>query len=52
MKKYVVTLVKTEAYEVTANSKDEALDKAFDLCDQDMFAWTDPVEEWLVAEVE
>lgn len=52
MKKYIVTLVKKEAYEVTAHSQVEAFDKACELCDQDMFAWTDPVEEWVAEEVE
>lgn len=46
MKKYQITLVKKEIYEVEADSITEARDKAFDLCDADPYAWSDNVEYW------
>lgn len=50
--KYCVTLIKKEFFEVEANDKDEAVEKAFDMCERDMWAFMEPVDEFIVERIE
>lgn len=52
MKKYRVCLIKYETYYVDAENEDDALDKAYTMDDNNWLAWSDPVDEVEVEEVE
>lgn len=52
MKKYRVNLVKYETYYVDAENEDMAINAACLLCDDDIDAWTDPVDQFEVETVE
>ena len=51
MKKYEVTLVKYETYEVYGEDENDAFENACLLCDDDAYAWTNPVDEFEVKEI-
>lgn len=51
MKKYEVTLIKYETYEVEAENEAEALELAYGLEEEDCYAWLDPVDESRIVEV-
>lgn len=51
--KYRVTLIKREVYEIDdAKNEEDAVYKALDLVDKDMFAFYDPVDEFITERIE
>ena len=50
--KYCVTLIKKEFFEVEANSEDEAIEKACDMCDTDQWSFMEPVDEFIVERID
>ena len=49
--KYRVVLTKYEVFEIEALNPAEALEEAYDRCDQDPYAWSDPVADFSVKEI-
>ena len=50
--KYSVTLVKKEVFDVEAANEEEAIEKACEMCDNDQWAFFEPVDEFLVEPLE
>lgn len=51
MKKYIVTLIKKEIFEVEAENEDQAIENACELCNEDVMSFFDPVDEFEVEEI-
>ena len=51
MKNYRVCFIKYETYYVEAEDEDDAIEMACELCDDDVYAWTNPVDEFEVSEI-
>ena len=50
--KYQVIFKKYEVVEVEASNVDEAKDLAFEILDDDIYAWESPVDEIIVEKME